>query len=408
MPNQFVNPALRPSVYFYHIPKTGGMSLRSFLADQYPDADRCPAEDWRALAAYDQPTLARFRLFYGHLSVNLKDYLPTGVRTATFLRSPVGRTVSTIRHLMRDPSFHPMHERFKGRTLREAIYDDELMLGLQNAQTTLLSCDVPIEEMLAQARRQIAENRFVEMGSLRWPSSLQKALRTLEGYDFVGLMDHFKDSLWAMCAQFGFAPPEVMPELNRATDEHLPRDLDEKDIAHIRSFLVDDIELYDTMRRRAFSQTDRAKIFSKMFEKGILTHSSGPLDLDLGRPFLGSGWYPPELHRDRWVRWSGPHSKAMIYLPIRRDVRRAVRVEFLKSKKVEQVDVLVEEQKVPARIQEDGSICTVELDLPSVDSDSAPLVSAVTLDSRRVTKQADRNDSDVRALGLLLLRVKVA
>ena len=408
MPNQFVNPALRPSVYFYHIPKTGGMSLRSFLADQYPDADRCPAEDWRALAEYDQPALAGFRLFYGHLSANLKDYLPTGVRTATFLRSPVGRTISTIRHLMRDPSFHPMHERFKGRTLREAIYDDELMLGLQNAQTTLLSCDVPIEEMLAQARRQIAENRFVEMGSLRWPSSLQKALQTLEGYDFVGLMDHFKDSLWAMCAQFGFAPPEVMPELNRATDEHLPRDLDEKDIAHVRSFLADDIKLYDTMRRRAFAQADRAKIFSEMFEKGILTQSSGPLDLDLGRPFLGSGWYPPELHGDRWVRWSGPHSKAMIYLPIRRDVRRAVRVEFLKSKKVEQVDVLVEEQKVPARVQENGSICTVELDLPSVNSDSAPLVSAVTLDSRRVTKQADRNDSDLRALGLLLLSVKVA
>ncbi|MFZ0841137.1 MAG: hypothetical protein WAM77_27040 [Xanthobacteraceae bacterium] len=408
MPNQFVKPALRPSVYFYHIPKTGEMSLRSFLADQYPDADRCPAEDWRALAEYDQPALAGFRLFYGHLSANLKDYFPTGVRTATFLRSPVGRTISTIRHLMRDPSFHPMHERFKDRTLREAIYDDELMLGLQNAQTTLLSCDVPIEEMLAQARRQIAENRFVEMGSLRWPSSLQKALQTLEGYDFVGLMDHFKDSLWAMCAQFGFAPPEVMPELNRATDEHLPRDLDEKDIAHVRSFLADDIKLYDTMRRRAFAQADRAKIFSEMFEKGILTQSSGPLDLDLGRPFLGSGWYAPELHGDRWVRWSGPHSKAMIYLPIRRDVRRAVRVEFLKSKKVEQVDVLVEEQKVPARVQENGSICTVELDLPSVNSDSAPLVSAVTLDSRRVTKQADRNDSDLRALGLLLLSVKVA
>ena len=43
-----------------------------------------------------------------------------------------------------------------------------------------------------------------------------------------------------------------------------------------------------------------------------------------------------------------------------------------------------------------------------MDSDSAPLVSAVTLDSRRVTKQADRNDSDLRSLGLLLLSVKVA
>jgi hypothetical protein len=408
MPNEFVNPALRPAVYFYHIPKTGGMSLRGFLADQYPDQDRCPAEGWEELAAYDQSALARFRLFYGHLSANLTDYLPDGVRTLTFLRSPVGRTISTIRHLMRDPSFHPMHEQFKGRTLREAIYDDELMLGLQNAQTTLLSCDVPVEEMLAHVRQQIAANQFVDMGALQWTSSLQKALRTLEGYDFVGLMDHFKESLWAMCAQFGFAPPEVMPELNRATDEHVPTDLEDKDIAHIRSFLADDIKLYDTVRQRAFAQADRVKIFSEMFERGILTQSSGPLDLDLGRPFLGSGWYEPERHGERWGRWSGPHSKAMIYLPIRRDVGRALRVEFLKSKNVEQVDVLVEEQKVPARTQEDGSICTLELDLPSLSSDSAPLVSAVTLDSRRVTKPTDRNDSDLRSLGLLLLSVKVA
>ena len=160
--------------------------------------------NWRPTT---NPRWLDFRLFYGHLSANLADYLPDGVRTFTFLRSPVGRTISTIRHLMRDPSFNPMHERTKGRTLKEAIYDDELMLGLQNAQTTLLSCDVPIEDMLAHARRQIAANKFVEMGSLQWTSSLPKALRTLEGYDFVGLMDHFRESLWAMCAQFGFAPP---------------------------------------------------------------------------------------------------------------------------------------------------------------------------------------------------------
>jgi hypothetical protein len=402
MPNGFVNPALRPPLYFYHIPKTGGMSLRGFLADTRTAAPLRTGRNW-------PPTIMqRLRAFGCSMGISRPTgTLIAGVRTLTFLRSPVGRTVSTIRHLMRDPSFHPIHERFKGRTLREAIYDDELMLGLQNAQTTLLSCDVPIEEMLAHARRQIAANRFVEMGSLQWTSSPQKALRTLEAYDFVGLMDHFKESLWAMCAQFGFAPPEV-PELNRATDEHLPGDLDEKDIAHICSFLTDDIKLYDTMRQRAFAQTDRAKIFSEMFAKGILIQSSGPLELDLGRPFLGSGWYPPEQHGERWVRWSGPHSKAMIYLPIRRDVRRAVRVEFLKSKKVEQVGVLVEEQKVSARTQDDGGICSLELDLPSVSSERAPLVSAVTLDSRRVTKQADRNDSDLRSLGLLLLSVKVA
>jgi hypothetical protein len=74
MPNGFIHTALRPPVYFYHVPKTGGMSLRSFLADQYLDEDLCSAQDWQSLAALDRASLQSFRLFYGHFAVNLKQF----------------------------------------------------------------------------------------------------------------------------------------------------------------------------------------------------------------------------------------------------------------------------------------------------------------------------------------------
>ncbi len=207
MPNGFIHSAFRAPVYFYHAQKTGGMSLRSFLADQYLDEDLCPAQDWQSLAALDRASLQSFRLFYGHFAVNLKQYLPSNVRTITYLRSPVGRTVSTIRHMMRDPSFHPLHEHVKGRALRDAVYDDELLSTFQDAQTKLLSFDVPIDDVLAYVRRQVAENRFVDIGELKWESSPAKAFEALENYDFVGLMDHFKDQFGRCAGSSASRPP---------------------------------------------------------------------------------------------------------------------------------------------------------------------------------------------------------
>ena len=407
MPNGFIHSALRPPVYFYHIPKTGGMSLRSFLADQYLNEELCPAQDWQSLAALDRAALQSFRLFYGHFAVNLKQYLPSDVRTITYLRSPVGRTVSTLRHMMRDPSFHPLHEHVKGRALRDVIYDDELLSTFQDAQTKLLSFDVPIEDVLAYVRRQVAAGKFVDIGELEWELSPDKALRALEAYDFVGLMDHFKELMWAMCGKFGFAPPEIMPELNKATDEQNPGDLNEKDIAHLRSFLAGDIKIYDTIRHKAVERLNGEQIFVDMVRKGILTKLSTPFELDLGRPFLGSGWYEPEKHGDRSARWSGPESKALLHLPLRRDAKRSLYVEFIKSKGIGNVEMLVDGEKVDARTECYDNVWSMEAELPPLSSDDEPLVTTITLDCRRPTLSKERNDGDLRALGLLLLTVKI-
>jgi hypothetical protein len=407
MPNGFIHSALRPPVYFYHIPKTGGMSLRSFLADQYLDEDLCPAQDWQSLAALDRASLQSFRLFYGHFAVNLKQYLPSEVRTITYLRSPVGRTVSTIRHMMRDPSFHPLHAHVKGRALRDVIYDDDLLLTFQDAQTKLLSFDVPIEDVLAYVRRQVAAQKFVDIGELEWESSPDKALRALETYDFVGLMDHFKESIWAMCGKFGFAPPDILPELNKATDEQSPPDLTEKDVAHLRSFLAADIEIYDKIRQNALERLNREEIFADMSQKGILTTLSTPFELDLGRPFLGSGWYEPEQQGDRSARWSGPESKALLHFPLRRDTKRSLYVEFIKAKGIGNVEMLVDGEKVDALTECYDNVWSMEAELPPLSSENQPLVTTITLDCRRPSRPKERNDGDLRALGLLLLTARI-
>jgi hypothetical protein len=266
---------------------------------------------------------------------------------------------------------------------------------------------VPIEDVLAYVRRQVAAGKFVDIGELEWESSPDKALSALEAYDFVGLMDHFKESMWAMCGKFGFVPPDILPELNKATDEQNPGDLNEKDIAHLRSFLAGDIKIYDTIRHKALERLNGEQIFADMVHKGILTKLSTPFELDLGRPFLGSGWYEPETQRGRSVRWSGPESKALLHVPLRRDTKRSLYVEFIKSKGIGSVEILVDGEKVDARTECFDNVWSMEAELPPLSADNEPLVTTITLDCRRPSHPKERNDGDLRALGLLLLTVKV-
>jgi hypothetical protein len=198
-----------------------------------------------------------------------------------------------------------------------------------------------------------------------------------------------------------------MPELNKATDEQNPGDLNEKDIAHLRSFLAGDIKIYDTIRHKAVERLNGEQIFVDMVRKGILTKLSTPSELDLGRPFLGSGWYEPEKHGDRSARWSGPESKALFHLPLRRDAKRSLYVEFIKSKGIGGVEMLVDGEKVDARTECYDNVWSMEAELPPLSSDDEPLVTTITLDCRRPTLSKERNDGDLRALGLLLLTVKI-
>jgi hypothetical protein len=177
----------RPRVFFLHIPKTAGMALRRFLSNQYPVAQIMPATDWLSFLKIDRREIEQYRLFQGHFTCGIFDLLPKDVRPIVFLREPVARTISHLRHLRRDPHFHAAHELAAGRSLDELVQDDRIMALCSNVQTAQLSNDIPGESFLAGFHFEQAHGRVLDPDAYVLPPDLAKAERALARFQFVGL-----------------------------------------------------------------------------------------------------------------------------------------------------------------------------------------------------------------------------
>jgi hypothetical protein len=112
--------AARGRLFFIHVPKTAGTSMRAYLRNQSPPAAVYPAIDWREAVHCDQP-LTNFSLYSGHFRANFALKTPSDTRRLVVLRNPEARLLSALRHLRRDPSFHADHALARGKTLSEIL-----------------------------------------------------------------------------------------------------------------------------------------------------------------------------------------------------------------------------------------------------------------------------------------------
>jgi hypothetical protein len=105
----------RTLVFLYHIPKTGGTSLREALSNQLgmhrgfihlgPFGDRIRAEqNLKPLEQYTREELDRVRVLSGHyLSSRFEQYFPDrDIRRIVLLREPAKRILSQYNHAMRN------------------------------------------------------------------------------------------------------------------------------------------------------------------------------------------------------------------------------------------------------------------------------------------------------------------
>jgi hypothetical protein len=69
-------------VYFFHIPKTAGMSVWRFLEQVFPSDKICPWWLWDQLITIPRAELERWDIFRGHFLSHLQPYLDR--RLATF------------------------------------------------------------------------------------------------------------------------------------------------------------------------------------------------------------------------------------------------------------------------------------------------------------------------------------
>ncbi len=315
MTDQAVWAPPRPRIFYLHIPKTAGMALRRFLSNQYPVAQIMPATDWLTFLDIDRKEIEQYRLFQGHFTCGVFDLLPKDVRPIVFLREPVARTISHLKHLRRDPHFHTAHKLAAGRSLDELVRDDRIMGLCSNVQTAQLSNDIPGESFLAGFNFERAGGRVPDPDAYALPPDLAKAERALARFQFVGFVESLQEDVLLLSIALGLHPPAGIPKSNEDPDGEIEISrLQPETLAILRERNALDISLYEAARRH-FRFT-RGRAGAALLDCGIYAPISQPTNFPMSGPIPGSNWYDCEGPQGAVNRWTGPLNETLLDLPL--------------------------------------------------------------------------------------------
>ncbi len=198
-----------------HIMKTAGTSLRRFLGSKYPgkiyptehELDQTKKEYLKTTPflqlILSQPNLLKERQFvFGHFPAILTDLMPMPVRTATFLRDPVTRTISMIHHQHRYRAKRGVAEVSDLELLRDEKF---VAHHIQNYQTKVFS----IDDIGVDPNHPRAVSR----------ADLDRAVERLERFDFIGLTERIDDSIKLFMSEIGETEIAAFPHMNRSPDD---------------------------------------------------------------------------------------------------------------------------------------------------------------------------------------------
>jgi hypothetical protein len=249
-------------LYFLHIPKTAGTSMRSILMEAFGDR-LCPATMWDDFFREPGLRCGVYDAYSGHFGMILPAFLGTRMRIFTILREPVSRTVSHFHEVRRTVS-HPMHYLVSKQTLRDFVFDPATVPMLLNFQARYLAATGII-------LGDLADNFLPYWGaqytlSVAWEnatsnieaSRLKKAaLATLHSLDFIALTEDFDADLVCLRQMFGL-PDVGSPRLNASPREDAMQPIEPDVEQRIRHLTLIDAALYAAAKSIRLQQEHRA------------------------------------------------------------------------------------------------------------------------------------------------------
>lgn len=244
----------RKNIYFFHIPKTAGVSVWRFLENSFPPTQICPWWLWDQLVSVPHVELDQWHVFRGHFMSHLEPYLGRPLTTFTMLRDPVERTISHYCHVRRAPD-HPYYGYAQRLSLAEFCVHPETRHMIENFQATYLAKPPgdPMKDARGLSTEQLAcfelQRQLERAGGLTDPIKLLEiAKERLRGFSAVGFTEDFDVSLREISYRLGCREPPSL-EAQNVNPERTPiTDLDEATLALIRNLTAVDQRLYEYAR----------------------------------------------------------------------------------------------------------------------------------------------------------------
>lgn len=326
---------LNPDVFFVHVPKTGGTSLRALLEQYHPMERICPTNILRRTAeeqGVNRPKIVRtseidsYTCFYAH--TNYADFLRDGFHRVTVLRDPMKRLRSlqnhwqswTVRDIENGPGGREVKDvkrSVKKKDLPEILRIDHgtIRRNYYNGMTKTLVSNFPV----ADHTRLVGD------------ALLEKALNNLENrIAWVGITERFDESLVVLCDRLGYPVPRATQRLNvRKRDGYNdsgPEDpaittaLEYDRVVYRRGGEILDVSLAEIRERHAGELAGGktltecvddavARRFVELSDPARAISVRGTMEMAL----RGIGWHEREgVGTPRVYRWTGPGTEATI------------------------------------------------------------------------------------------------
>jgi hypothetical protein len=290
-------------LFYLHIPKCAGTTLIGILDQRFTIDEICPEHYViEAMEEISDEKLAKYKFIRGHFQYfNIIPRLKKKPRCMTFLRDPVARYLSFFEMRKRVPDpLVGLQDRLSKLTLDEYMTDPELQTRFANQFTRLFG-------------------GFKKLQSGKKIPNIDLAKERLATFDYIGLVEKFDESLELLAYIFDFPPIGDYQSLNISPRREDREAIGQSTLDRVTEMNWADVELYKfglDLYQKQYEQV--------MNEKAILGEPElqendrlDSLSFDFSRMSPGSGWHVGEPHSKYGViRWSGPNTKSIIYLPL--------------------------------------------------------------------------------------------
>lgn len=324
------------SLYFNHIPKTGGTSLRFWLFSFFDESEIEPELLYKPGRPI-QIKRSGIQLISGHHADSIGDTAYPGYRKIVWFREPQSWIGSTYRYLVRNPSYI--------QTLAPGLEMPEGSFSFSDFVRDYSRKGMPVHGY--QARFLSAREIPLPPETLSCNERLGAALEKLDGYLLAGSLSHMQESVDLLCHRLQWPPSNFVNKFNTTSEDPFEPSQDDYDAFAMEN---PDFELFRIVDQRVCED------FAAMaVALGCPGAEAGSKELhavmavnfcrngnpafharcrENGEAMFGNGWGPPFAwgeHQPRSIRWAGSERTSHVFIPVMGSTEHEIEFDLLIS-----------------------------------------------------------------------------